>query len=201
MLGWFTATKVPFSVEPVQQMHPASRPPYFSTPGAPQSVAEAAGMSRVGGAAYPQPAISQPYPLPTRHHPQQAAPLPNPHPHPHPHSHPHPAILHSPQQRLGAGASSHSSQALRHFAQQHHVGQHPQQQQQKQQSPQQQQQQQQQQERVRKPEGVCELCGISAMFLCSTCRTVWYCSQRCQVTALSSPTLCRAQSHSHWLTD
>lgn len=184
MLGWLTATEVPFSVESVQQMHPASRPPYFSTPGAPQSVAEAAGMSRVGGAAYPQPTVSQPYPLPTRHHPQQSAP--HRHTHPHPHSHPHPAILHSPQQRLGGGASTHSSQALRHFAQQHHAGQ----QQQKQQSPQQQQQQG-QQERVRKPEGVCELCGISAMFLCSTCRSVWYCSQRCQVTALSSPTLCR----------
>lgn len=152
-------------------MHPGSRPPYFSTPGAPQTV-EAPSMGRMGGPPYPP--ASQPFPLPTRHHPQQSVP--------------HSAMLHSPQHRVGGGGSSHSSQALRHHAQQRHPGQQQQQHQQQQQQQQHEEPPQQHgQQGLRKPEGVCELCGTTAMFLCSTCRSVWYCSQRCQVKALSDP--------------
>lgn len=56
--------------------------------------------------------------------------------------------------------------------------------QQQQQQPQQQQQQHHSQ--VMSAEGVCELCGKAALYLCSTCRAVWYCSQGCQTAHWSS---------------
>ncbi|XP_070205030.1 streptococcal hemagglutinin-like isoform X2 [Littorina saxatilis] len=93
----------------------------------------------------------------------------------------HPVMMH-PRMTSGEGAS-HSVKASRQQQQhQQHLQQH-------------QQQHHQHQQTLRKPEGMCEFCGAAAMYLCSKCRAVWYCSQPCQTSHWTTHgSKCKAKS-------